>query len=210
MAYYRIFIACCKFGLAFLGVLILQACAISHQPVPIDARLDQREQQLVAIEHWAFSGKLGVKAPSDSGSLYITWRQDKQDFVIDLQGPLGQGSAKMVSVNNEVSLEHDGEHYRSQSAELLIFERFGWQLPVDQLQYWVRALPAPSDEVERQLERDEQGLLLAQHQSDWQIEYSQYHWVGDQALPGKIRAESLSLGVKLTLVISQWELGAKK
>ncbi|MDN3638399.1 lipoprotein insertase outer membrane protein LolB [Simiduia curdlanivorans] len=188
--------------------LLLQACAGKHMPVPADAELDRREQQLMNIERWSFNGKLGVKAPGESASVYITWHQQQQDYVIGLQGPLGQGSAKMSGTERGAVLEQDGERYQSDDAESLVFQRFGWQLPVQQLKYWLRALPAPASADERQLERDEQGLLLSQQQAGWSLQYSQYHWVGEQALPGKIKAESAALGVRLILVINQWQLEA--
>ncbi|BFM10291.1 lipoprotein insertase outer membrane protein LolB [Simiduia litorea] len=198
-----------QLALVLAGALLLQACAGKHIPVPADALLDQREQQLMRLEHWSFKGKLGVKAPGESASIYITWDQQKQDYVISLQGPLGQGSAKVLGSNSGATLEQDGEHYQSDDVETLVFQQFGWQLPVHQLKYWLRALPSPASADRRQLMRDEQGLLLSQQQAGWRMEYSQYHWVGEQALPGKIKAESSSLGVRLILVINQWQLGAK-
>lgn len=195
---------------SFIATLLLQACATGPTPVPADLVLDQREQQLMALNNWQFSGKLGVKAPSESASLYINWRQQQQNFSIDLQGPLGQGSAKMAGNKRQATLEHDGETYRAANAEALVQERFGWQLPVAQLKYWVRALPTPEAIGEREIHRDAQGLLLSQSQQGWQMHYSHYQWVGEQALPGKIKAESEALGVRLILVINNWQLNSEE
>ena len=198
-------------GVAVLiAILLLQACATGPAPVPANLVLDQREQQLMALNNWQFSGKLGVKAPADSASLYINWQQQQQKFSIDLQGPLGQGSAKMAGDKRRATLEHDGQSYSASNAEALVLERFGWQLPVEQLRYWVRALPTPEAIGEREINRDAQGLLLSQSQQGWQMHYSQYQWVGEQALPGKIRAESEALGVRLILVINKWQLSPEE
>lgn len=188
-------------------MLLLSACA-THLTVPTDALLDQREQRLLAIQDWQFTGKLGIRSETGSGSLYLNWVQHPAGFSLDLHGPLGQGGGRLVDDGYQSTLAQDDQVYRSLSAQALVKDRFGWDIPIDDLKYWVRALPSLDIGGARELTRDEQGLLIRQTQNDWSLEYSDYQWVDEQALPGKIKAQSDTLGIRLTLIVSQWHLGA--
>ena len=189
----------------FVLILVLQACS-SHRPLPADVSLDNREQALLAVTDWRLEGKLGFRAPAESGSAYLTWGQAAEHFSIRVQGPLGQGSAAIDGAPGNVMLSHEGEEFRGENAEQLLAQQLGWQLPVSDLRYWVRALPAPDRAARANIERDERGLLLRQSQDDWVLEYGQYQWVQGHALPGRIKAQSASRGVRLNLVIKQWQL----
>lgn len=195
-----------NFWLGALLVLLVSGCA-RLQPLPADWSLDAREQQLSAIAAWQMQGKLGIKAPGDSGSVYVNWAQGTDRYDITLSGPLGQGSGSITGTADEVVLEQGGQTLRADSAEELVLQAFGWQLPMQALTYWVRGLPAPELAGRQSVERDAQGLIIAQEQAGWTLEYSQYKLVQGLALPGKLKAESSRLGVRLILVVNDWTLG---
>ncbi|UTA47472.1 lipoprotein insertase outer membrane protein LolB [Simiduia sp. 21SJ11W-1] len=178
------------------------------QPLPAGWVLDEREQALLAIDQWRFDGKLGVRAPGDSGSAYVNWDQAPGQYSIRMQGPLGQGSAKINGSAQGVKLTQGDQVRYARNATELVQKAFGWQLPMAALEYWVRGLPAPGS-ARAQIARNEQGLLVGQSQDGWELEYSQYKLVQGHALPGRLKAESKALGVRLILVINDWQLGAE-
>lgn len=189
-------------------VALVSGCA-SLTPLPADWQLDQREQALLAIADWRFKGKLGVRAPGDSGSAYVNWAQADKEYEINMHGPLGQGGAQITGGPGGVLLIQADREQRAETAAELVQRAFGWRLPMAALEYWVRGLPAPGIDARRQIERNEQGLLKLQAQDGWVLEYSNYKLVQGHALPGKLKAESESLGLRLVLVISDWHLGAE-
>ncbi|MBB3170140.1 lipoprotein insertase outer membrane protein LolB [Simiduia aestuariiviva] len=195
-------------GLWVSILLLLVGCA-RLQPLPADWQLDQREQALLAIDHWRFDGKLGVKAPSDSGSVYVGWSQRAEAYAIQMQGPLGQGGGTLVGGPSGVRLQQGDRELAAPTASALVRDAFGWELPMSALPFWVRGLPAPDLKQRQSIERDAQGLLTKQYQDGWVLEYSQYKLVQGHALPGKLKAESKALGLRLVLVISDWKLGAE-
>jgi outer membrane lipoprotein LolB len=191
------------------GLLVALVACTSLQRLPADWALDAREQKLMAITQWHMSGKLGVRAPHDSASLYVDWRQADDAYEIQLSGPMGQGGGSISGDAAGVSLHRDGQVRRAASAEALVQQAFGWQLPMGALRYWVRGLPAPGLTSRAALERNAQGLLVSQEQAGWVLEYSHYKLVQGQALPGKLKAESTRLGLRLVLIVNDWKLEAE-
>lgn len=187
--------------------VLLQACS-GLRDVPSNADMGGRDEALLALEQWQFEGKMGFRVPGESGSVYLDWQQQQDDYHIRLQGPLGQGAAEITGSPAGVVLVQGDQHWAGASAESLVEQQFGWRLPVSDLRYWLRGLPAPARGDVVFLERDEQGLLVSQAQGDWILHYSQYHWVDGQAMPGRVKAEAEALGVRLNLVIKTWQLGA--
>lgn len=186
-----------------LAVLfILHGCA--RQPLrPID-NWDKYQTRLAGLNTWELQGKLGVRVPGDANSVYVDWHQASGDYAIRLSGPFGQGTTWIRGRENAVRLEQAGRAPLSApTPEELVYEALGWELPIRDLHYWVRGIPAPASPVVSQ-ERTEAGALAYLEQAGWQLSYSGYNNVGPWQLPGKIVAQRGEL--KLTLVIKQWQL----
>jgi outer membrane lipoprotein LolB len=150
---------------------------------------------------------LGVRSPSDSGSASLRWQQAPNSFFIYLSGPLGQKRMEIEGNTTQVELRQNGQPpLRAKSAEALIRKASGWKMPVNQLSYWVRGIPAPGARITR-LEQNEQGLISLMQQAGWTLGYSNYQdqTLNDQtlALPGKITAEQGD--IRLTLIIRTWQ-----
>ncbi|HCS66540.1 MAG TPA: outer membrane lipoprotein LolB [Cellvibrio sp.] len=170
----------------------------------------EHQRQVQAIGDWQLTGKLGLRTAVDSGSASVKWVQQIANYQINLSGPLGQKSMIITGTPDKVRLEQTGEPAQeAKTAEALIKKSAGWTLPVAQLAYWVRGVPAPKLRI-TQLQQNENGLIAQLIQGGWSINYSNYR---DQTfngvilpLPGKITAEYKD--VRLVLVIRNWQLGA--
>lgn len=197
-------------SLAFTVLLVVSGCV--HQPqIPLGS-WNERQTQLQQLNHWQVTGKLGVRVPGDSGSANLRWRQTAADYTIDLSGPLGSGRTVINGQQGEVSLQQAGEPpHTAATAEELILYSTGWTIPVTQLIYWVRALPAPKQKVTHWEKNAEDQLTLLE-QAGWRIQYSQYTAVTSAAgnesilLPRRVVAEYGE--ARLTLIIREWQLDA--
>lgn len=194
--------------LLLLALLLISGCAHrgSFSPPP---DLVAHQQQLQAISHWDLNGKLGIRTRDDNGSASLKWAQQIASYQINLSGPLGQKRMIITGTPNRVRLEQSGsEPLEARSAEALIKKAAGWTLPVAQLTYWVRGLPAPKQRITR-LQQNETGLIAQLEQGGWSITYNNYknYPLGHHtfSLPGKITAEHQD--VRLVLVIRDWKLG---
>jgi len=188
---------------------LLLGCAtkpINPKAPLISANWPEHQAQIEAAQHWQAVGKLGVKVPNDGGSANLRWQQTLSDYQIDLNGPFGQGKMSITGSPSKVTLTEGGNPPQTaKSAEELIRKNTGWTIPVPQLSYWVRGLPAPSSKITR-FAPNAQGLLGELEQLGWTVTYGDYLSVGDQqlALPGRIQA--VFNDIRLTLVIREWTL----
>lgn len=203
--------------LALSLLLILTGCAHrgSFTPPP---DLLRHQTQLQQIIQWEMNGKLGIRTADDSGSATVKWTQDASDYRIHLSGPLGQKRMIITGAPNRVRLEQsDSPPLEARTPEALIREAAGWTLPVTQLIYWVRGVPAPKLSISH-LQQNDAGLIAQLQQGGWTLTYSNYRNVAYPApttadpaatenfsLPGKIIAEHDE--VRLILVIRDWQLG---
>ncbi len=158
--------------------------------------------QLGALDSWSLKGRLGLRVPGKSGTLSLEWQQTKNQYLIYLDGPLGQSVAKINGQPGSVELEASGQRYQGQNPESLLFELTGWDLPVSLLRYWVMGLPSPESDASIQL--NNQGYPALISQQGWQVEYLQYKDFSDITLPVRIKVRQGE--VQATLFVRSWQL----
>jgi outer membrane lipoprotein LolB len=178
-----------------LSIALLSAC--SSQPKTPQANLPMSANQ--SLQHWQLSGKIGLRNGKQGHSAYLNWRQCGEHYTIRLTGPLGQGAAQLTGNNALATLQtSDQQRFQAANAEQLLAEHFGWQLPVSQLQHWIRGIPDPRHRY--QAETAGSGF----QQLQWQLTYPKLLVVANHQLPAKAIAEQAPL--KVTLVIKDWQL----
>lgn len=193
-------------------LLTLTACGSLHQRETIEFGGDQNawkahRAQLEPLDRWILQGKIGIRSPQESGSGTLFWLQQARYYDIRLSGPLGRGATRIQGDQNRTTLEVAGRPTVSaSSAEDLVAQQIGWHLPVDQLLWWVRGLPAPDSASRLQL--DSQSRLGRLSQSGWTVEYSRYQQVDGLELPQRLQISGHDL--LLTLVITEWKPGIEE
>ncbi|HHX33704.1 MAG TPA: outer membrane lipoprotein LolB [Gammaproteobacteria bacterium] len=160
------------------------------------------KQLIMPLDAWQISGKLGIRSERESGSAVIFWLQRQDYFDIRLSGPLGQGSTRLTGRQGAVSLEIASRGtFQASSAEALMQQELGWSLPVENLLWWVRGLPAPNSKSQLQL--DSNSLLAKLEQDQWQVDYLSYRTENGLQLPERIKLSGA--GLTITLVIKEWQ-----
>lgn len=154
-------------------------------------------------EKWAITAKLGIRTAEDSGSVTLNWQQNLDEYRIRVQGPLGQGSALIEGDRSFISIQRPGKDtvYSYDPAEL-IWQTFGWQLPIDNLRYWVRGISSPESPIDT-LVLSQQGTLESLSQAQWELTFSRYEKIEEWLLPKRIRAKLDD--TQLTLIIRTWD-----
>ena len=156
------------------------------------------------LQQWQVQGKLGIRVPGDSGSVYFNWKQGNDDFAIHLSGPLGQGSSWLHGNEHRVSLQQGNrEPVYADNMEALMHSTLGWALPVSELYFWIRGIPAPDIAVTHQAYNDANRLVQLQQQG-WQLTFERYRQTSNLHLPGKLIAKRDN--IKLTFIIKNWTL----
>jgi outer membrane lipoprotein LolB len=153
-----------------------------------------------ADAEFELSGRIAVSYRDDAGSGHIAWRHAPRSDEMLLTTPLGQGVARLVRIDGDITLTtQDGREFRATDAESLTEQVLGFRVPIVGLADWVRgrAAQAPAPAPTRQ-RADAAGRLAELEQSGWRVEYQA--WEGE--LPARMRL--LYPGLELRLAISAW------
>jgi outer membrane lipoprotein LolB len=204
-----------RIGFYFLFMIVLLANGCSNQTRKPEILSENQSwsthlAQIVAIKKWQTKGKLGVKVPNDGGNASIRWQQQQGEYQIDLAGPLGMGKMIINGYPDRVTLtKSENLPQTAKTAEELLVKNMGWAIPVTQLAYWVRGLPAPKNKATN-FKFNAQGLLSELEQAGWKITYGDYLTVMNAqaenvTLPGRIQAQYKD--IQLTLILREWTLG---
>ncbi len=187
-----------RLGLLTL-LLALTACAVKAprgdgQWRPVEGMLPAE------VDHFQLAGRLAVSDGRDGGSAGFLWTQRGDRFEVELRQPVSQRTWRLSGDSRGALLEGgDGGPRRGPSAEALLQEVLGWQVPVASLRAWVRGLASDDSPV---LERatDDRGRLSRLVQDGWQVDYRD--WLGDSDWPLRINASRPPYNVRL--VIRDW------
>lgn len=201
---------------AFLSLLMLFAgCATQTRPsstilppspsTPAKELNEQRRQALTAIRHWSFKGRAAVQRGNEGWSATLHWDQHEDAYRLRMIAPLGRGTYEVLKQNGGVSLiDPTNNVFKAGSPEELLAENLGWNLPISDIEFWVRGLLAPGP-APTQLDLDEGGLLKDFAVRGWRVSVLDYFWKDSIAMPRKL---FINYGdMKIRLVISKWDLG---
>ena len=160
------------------------------------------KQQISGLDAWQINGKVGIRAPKDSGSGTLFWLQRQDYYDIRLSGPLGRGAARLTGRPGAVLLEVANQgRYQAESPEQLLQAKLGLNLPVSHLLWWIRGLPSPDSKS--RLNLDSHSHLASLSQDGWDVEYLSYTEQNGFWLPERIKLNGFDLQV--TLVIKDWQ-----
>lgn len=185
------------------GQILLSAC--SQQILSTDDRAQvsplwpSHHEQMRGISNWHIKGKIGYENSSEGGSAWLDWHQQVDQFSLLLGGPFGAGTVQIFGNDDFVTLRQaKTPDISAVSAKTLARHLLGWELPIDELSYWIRGIPAP-DVLASKQSFNQQGLLANLHQNGWQLAFSKYRQTDAGILPGEITATQGDTHFKLLI-----------
>lgn len=187
--------------LILVVMLLLAGCA-SQPTLVINGSLQHASES----SSWQFNGRFGASHADESWNGGLQWRQQGNDYLIRLSGPLGQGSIQLQGDVHQAQLTlSETQIYENADAEELLWQHTGWRIPFAGMRYWLMGMPAPDYPV-TELRRDELGRLVSLRQAGWLIEIRRYVSVQGIELPRKLFLQHARFNVRL--VVDQWELSS--
>lgn len=193
-------------GLALL-VMLLAACSTAPRRVA-DVGADgdalalqaAREAALAADDAWSFSGRIAISNAHDSGSGRIEWQQDGGKYVIELRAPVTRRSWRLTGEPGWAQLDGlDGGPFEGDSAEALLLQHVGWNVPLADLAAWARGARASRD-ADTEFAPD--GRLSRLREAGWVIEYRSWN-DAEPLLPTKVFAQRGDERVRL--LVDRWD-----
>jgi outer membrane lipoprotein LolB len=200
---------------AVIGLAVLLAgCAVAPERPPVgdpQAVWQARQAGLAALQAWEVSGKLGMRSREKSGQASVVWVRRDDYQRINLFGPFGAGHVILTQDAGGATLQDAKKKtYTATDAHSLLLETTGWDVPFDELRYWVAGIPAPGSRADVSL--DDWGRLSRLVQGGWNVQFQEYTRAGAFELPGRLLIEQSAAdpaadrGVEVRLVIKRWGL----
>ncbi len=184
------------------GCVSLTLPSQSHAPYH-KKTWSERHKALASIRSWNIDGAFSIQQANAKPAIAsYTWQQQGSAYDIHISSSLDIDSANIAGRPGYVTLEQSHRRrYSARSPEQLMQKQLGWHLPISNLFYWMRGLPAPG---KYQARFDSYGHLVSLQQAGWQIRFSNYFPIANVALPRTLALVSPSLRVKI--VIKHWKL----
>ncbi|MES1191686.1 MAG: lipoprotein insertase outer membrane protein LolB [Steroidobacter sp.] len=150
------------------------------------------------LRDWSAQGRIGITGVAQAGSGAFAWQQKNSISQVHLHGPLNTGSVYVLLDDTLHLTLGNGEHYDADAALDVLSAQLGTAIPVRQMSYWLRGVPAPGA-----YQWSSAGGRVLQ-QDGWHIEYGDTVDVNGLLLPKRITATRDA--VRIRVVISQWQL----
>ncbi len=189
-----------------LLLLLLAACTrvqVAEQHSDFAKQpFSQRKLALERLANWKIKGSFSVQQQGERHIASYNWLQNDQSYQIEVYASLGLYRLRIEGNPDEARLYQAGEAVISaDSASDLLEKRLGWSLPVMNLSYWIRGLPAPGS---YRGDYDAYGHVIRIVQQGWQVGLSHYVTIKSLDLPRilDIRGE----GLKIRVAIKEWDI----
>lgn len=168
-----------------------------------DLSKGKAKSSATSISSWVISGAMAARNTKKGWTASLNWvQQGANKYQIRLFGPVGGGTV-IIDKNGSVVTFADGpKKVSSRNADELLQQQTGIRLPVKNLYYWVRGLPAPG--AVQSSHNDANNNLVSLTQAGYSINYSNYASIGNVNLPGKIHLQGH--GVTIKLAIKRWSV----
>ncbi|MBI2785170.1 MAG: outer membrane lipoprotein LolB [Legionella longbeachae] len=191
--------------LLIIPICLLTACAPPRPAAELPENkvipVEQRKAKTATVSSWEIQGSMAAKNKTKGWSAAMNWVQHgPNSYKIRLMGPLGSGTVLIDKTGDGITFQDGSKKVTSHNADELLAQQTGIRLPVNNLYYWVRGLPAPgSVEAEH---RDQYNHLAQLKQNGYTINFTKYTAVKGIDLPSMIRLEGN--GVMIKVVIQNW------
>jgi outer membrane lipoprotein LolB len=192
--------------LLIISFCLLTACApprpteFSENKIVSKEQIKEKEE---AVTSWQIRGAMAAKNKAKGWSAAMSWIQHgPNSYQIRLMGPLGSGTVLIDQKGNTITFQDGSKKIASHNADELLAQQTGIKLPVNNLYYWIRGLPAPGPVAAEH--RDQNNHLVQLKQSGYTINFAKYTTVKGIDLPALIHLEGN--GVMVKVVIQNWAI----
>jgi outer membrane lipoprotein LolB len=182
--------------------LLKMMCAAAAAAVLAGCALLQPERPAERARSFDLVGRVAVNHEGRAFSAGVRWEHTAERDEVWLLTPVGQALAHIVGdAQGATYTGADRSRHTARDLGSLTRRALGWELPIEQLSWWVQGAIAPSAVIQ-QVERDEHGRLATLGQEGWRIAYTHYA-PGENG--GRPRRLDISGGAQeIRFVIDNW------
>jgi outer membrane lipoprotein LolB len=187
--------------LCFAALAALAGCAtLRHAPQPsgAPARWNERITQLEHAPSWQLDGRAAAALGQQGWQASLGWRQSGSSSDLHLAGPLGVGATNIKVTPAGLSLNGAPP---SGAVVAQIQDKLGFDLPLDNLRYWLLGIPDPG--IPFDLTRNAQDRAQRLSQAGWTIDYDEYMPVNGDLLPKRLVLNRADARVRIA--VDRWQ-----
>jgi outer membrane lipoprotein LolB len=186
----------------FIAVLIcvavLTAC-VTPRPAGVSTAWGQRMDHLQHVDAWQLEGRAAVAVGAQGWQASLNWRQLTAATEVHLAGPFGVGALVLTETPAGLSLNGAPP---SDAVKAQLRERLGFELPLNNLRYWLLGVPDPGAPFD--VSRNDQDRARQLTQADWTVDYDRYVPVNGDWLPGHLVLSRE--GVRVRIAVEHWTM----
>jgi len=178
---------------------VLAACATTRPPPPTPSvAWEQRVGDLQRRSAWQLDGRAAVALGTQGWQATLNWRQRGDSSEVHLAGPFGVGALVLKRGPDGLSLNGAPP---SDAVLSQLQDKLGFDLPLDDLRYWLLGVPDPGAAFE--LTRNDQNRARYLTQAGWIVDYDRYMPVEGDVLPAHLVLTRE--GVRVRIAIDHWQ-----
>jgi outer membrane lipoprotein LolB len=184
-----------------LCLAALAGCAtVRHEPQPSGAPApwDERIAQLAHAATWQMDGRAAAALGQQGWQASLNWKQNGSSSDLHLAGPLGVGATEITVTPAGLSLNGAPP---SGAVVAQLQGKLGFDLPLDNLRYWLLGIPAPR--IPSDLTRNAQDRALRLSQAGWTIDYDEYMPADGDLLPKRLVLNRADARVRIA--VDRWQ-----
>lgn len=160
-----------------------------------------QQQALSKLQDWDIKGAFSIQQPNHQVIANYQWQQHQRHYIIRIYSSLDLASITLEGDANQASLVNNkGQIFHANSLSQLMQQQLGWQLPVNNLQYWIRGLIAPG---KHHAQYSSQGLLQNLTQAGFSINFTGYQRFQQFNVPRLINISGHN--IDLRIAIKSWQ-----
>jgi outer membrane lipoprotein LolB len=175
----------------------LCACATTRQVTAV-APWAKRMAQLQSANAWQLDGRAAAAVGTQGWQATLNWRQSGAYAEVSLAGPFGLGAMVLKQAPDGLSVNGAPP---SESVLTSLQERLGFELPMDDLRFWLLGVPNPGAAFELERNGDDRAQRLTQ--AGWTLSFDRYLPVSGDILPSRMVMQRA--GVRVRIAVDHWE-----
>ncbi len=190
--------------LILAGVLLLASCR-TVPPKSIagpgaDAPWAEQRSGLEHLDRYALNGRVAVAANGQGFSANLRYAQQARNSQLSLDGPLGIGGLRLEMAGEDLEIATSrGEKLDGLEARAELERRLGFELPLNELRWWLLGIPAPGEAA---VNAADTGEIRDFTQRGWRVVIDSRAPGLGFSLPQRLTAERE--GARLKLLVERW------
>ncbi|MBT4964553.1 MAG: outer membrane lipoprotein LolB [Francisellaceae bacterium] len=189
-------------NITMLVVLLtsLNGCTLLENKSSRKLNYKLRIHTLAQKHQWEISGRVGVIGEQQSGSASLFWKQDNDEYNIQVIAPLGTKKVIIVGTQSFIDIKNsNGQHIESDNPSNALSQELGWTFPLQYLKYWIKGIPSPTEKYTWLPSINGKYSFTQEH---WKTSFSLNDTDNDSSLPKLVVIENDNAKIKIS--ISSW------